>query len=318
MISKLRKMFIVAEIGINHNGNFLLAKELIKKAKYAGADAVKFQTYITNNLYNKKYTEKKVIRYMRKFELKNYEYFKLKKFCKKLNIEFFSSPFDVNSAVFLNSLKIKKFKIASSNIRNKKLIEKIKSFKKEIILSSGYADLKSLKKISRNFKKNKLSILYCVSHYPAPMDIINLNEIHNIKKVIKKVKVGYSDHTKGIGIAIASKFYGAEILEKHLKLHKNHKCPDKNVSISPDQFKEMVSTIRAIENFKTSFSQKKKRGEIGIYYNKNLKKGQKLKLEYLDFKRPSIKFSHDKLSKIIGKKLNTNVLRDNPIQEKNF
>ena len=308
-----KKMFIIAEIGLNHNGKYVLAKKLIKKAKLAGADAVKIQTYETIDLYNEKFSSKKIINYMKKLELKKYEVKNLKKFCNKIKIEFFSTPFDIKSAIFLNSIRINKFKIASSNIRNINLLEKIKSFKKEIIISSGYADIKSLKKICKSFNKKKLSVLYCVSLYPAPIEKVDLSQIIKIKKTIKAKKVGFSDHTKGIYSAIASKFYGAEILEKHIKLSEKQKCPDQEVSVSPKKFYEMVQSIRSFEQKKKKVSPHLMRGEIGIYLNKNRFKGQKISLKDLDFKRPSTKFPNNELEKFSNKILKTDIKKGTPL-----
>ena len=318
MLKKLKnRMFIVAEIGVNHNGSLKLAKKLVRSAKKSGADAVKFQTFITENLYNKKFTTTRILNFMKKLELNQDNFKKLKKFCQKIGIEFFSTPFDVESALFLNDLKVKRFKIASSNIRNYKLIEKIKSFNKEVIISSGYADIKFLKKISRKFPKKNLSILYCVSLYPAPKALVDLKQIIKIKKAIN-LKVGFSDHTKGIELAVASKLFGADILEKHYKLDNKHICPDQEVSATANEFKEMVNIIRSFESSKSKILNRKKRGQIGAYINKNLEKGNILQIDHIDFKRPSIKLSNDKVEKLIGRKLRVKVNKDAPLKTSYF
>lgn len=171
-----------------------------------------------------------------------------------------STPFEFESANFLNNIGMNIFKVASANIYNNKLLDTISNFKKNVILSSGYSDLKILQKLKKKFKNNKsFSILYCISEYPTTTNLINLEQIQFLKKKLK-CNVGYSDHFNGIEFAILAKKYGASIIEKHIKLSNNQICPDSKVSASPYEFKKMVDIIRKIE--KSKIYKLKKKNQI--------------------------------------------------------
>ena len=212
-----KKVFIIAEIGNNHEGNFELAKKMINAAAATGVDAVKFQTFIPEKYISN--VDQLRITKLRKFKLSYDQFNKLSLLAKKgINI-FFSTPFDIESAKFLNTVQ-PIFKISSGDNNFYSLIETVLRFKKPLIISTGASNISDIeklyKKISKNFKlKNNLSFLHCVSSYPVPNNETNLASISYLKKKFPKAVIGYSDHTLGIDAAAFSVIAGARIVEKH-------------------------------------------------------------------------------------------------------
>ena len=259
----MKKTYIIAEIGVNHNGKYHLAKRLISKAKRCGADAVKFQTFIpsevvTQNLNLAKYQKKnlrknmKMIDLIKSFELSKEDHIKLLEFSKKLKIDFISSAFDISSLKFLiGTLKLKTLKIPSGEITNLPyLIEAAKS-KKKIILSTGMSNLSEIRKTLKIIMKyglprSNITILHCNTEYPTPFEDVNLNVLKDLKKKFK-VKIGYSDHTLGTEVAVAAVALGATIIEKHFTLDTSAKGPDHALSADSTTFKKMVNKIREME-----------------------------------------------------------------------
>jgi N,N'-diacetyllegionaminate synthase len=237
--------FIIAEIGINHNGNFKKAIKLIDAAKKSGVSAVKFQTYTTEKRVKR---NSPIFDILKKCEFSNEDFIKIKNYCDRKKILFFSTPFDSESVNFLNKLNVKLFKIASFNISDYKLINQIIRTKKPTIISTGMASLKEIKKISNKFKKNKIkySLLHCISSYPNKEENSYLNNINYLKNNFD-CKVGLSDHTNDIKTSIYSYIMGAKIIEKHFKLSENDKCVDAPVSISPKKMRNLVDEINKIQ-----------------------------------------------------------------------
>lgn len=237
--------FIIAEVGINHNGKLEQAFKLIDKAKASLADAVKFQTYRSEKRVGK---NSPIFNILKKCELKFEDFYKLKKYCEKKKIIFFSTPFDCESVVFLNKIKVKLFKISSFDIANKDIIKEIIKTKKPTIVSTGMASLKEISSTYDVFKKNQIpiSLLHCISSYPNLEKNSYLSNIIDLKKKFKCV-IGLSDHTKNIKTAIYSYISGANIFEKHFYLGKDHKCVDSPVSIDPKQMKELKNELNKID-----------------------------------------------------------------------
>lgn len=256
----MERVFIIAEAGVNHNGSLENAKKLIDVAASAGADAVKFQTFNTDNLvckdvlkadYQLKATPKKESQYdmLKKLELDFYDHKELKNYCQKKEILFLSTPFDIDSVQLLNKLEISIFKIPSGEITNFPYLKQIGLLKKEVILSTGMSTIGEIKdaiKVLRENGTTKISILHCNTEYPTPMYDVNLNIIPAMREEFK-VPIGYSDHTKGIEVSIAAVALGAEIIEKHFTLDKNMAGPDHRASLEPNELKSMVTAIRNIE-----------------------------------------------------------------------
>jgi N-acetylneuraminate synthase len=279
----MKKTYIIAEIGVNHNGNFLLAKKLIREAKKSGADAAKFQIFVPEKVVSERtmlasYQKRKGITnqmdLIKKLKLSESEFLKLQSYCVKLKIDFLASVFDLESLDFAaTNLKLKQIKIASGEITNFQHLYKAASYGMNIILSTGastipeielalsvilcgYNNEKIMKKynyekISKSSKnreilKEKVTLLHCVSSYPVPDDQLNLNSINTIKSRFK-LKTGYSDHSTGIIPAVIAIALGAEVIEKHLTLDNDLIGPDHKASLNPAHFREMVLQIRMAE-----------------------------------------------------------------------
>ena len=243
--NKIKKPFIVAEAGINHSGNIKTALKLVDMAKSSGADAIKFQTYITEQRVGK--INPKVSEILKKCELSYEDFEKINNYCKFKKITFFSTPFDEESLDFLESIKVPFYKIASVDICNYQLVRKILKTNKPAIASTGMASFKEIIKIDKMFKEkgSELVILHCVSSYPNNEKSSYLS---NIPLLIKKFKrpIGISDHTSQIKIPIYGALLGAKIIEKHIKLSNTHDCVDSPVSITGIQLKELRDEVDKI------------------------------------------------------------------------
>ena len=274
----MKPSFIIAEAGVNHNGNFEIAKKLVDAAMKTGADSIKFQTFKAENLVTKtaqkaKYQDENIgkgstqFEMLKKLELSYEDFAELKKYCDKKGILFLSTPFDEESADFLDSIGMEIFKIPSGEIGNKPLIQYIANKRRPIILSTGMSYLTEVEEalgwihdtwggtdILNNSKRSglvdsydfSLAILHCVSNYPASPSDINLKAMLTMRDEFNVV-TGYSDHTAGIEIPIGAVAMGAEIIEKHFTLDKNMDGPDHRASLDPEEFKAMVSAIRNVE-----------------------------------------------------------------------
>jgi len=276
-----KKIYIIAEAGVNHNGKLSIAKKLIKAAKKAGASAIKFQSFSAKNLvvknsekapYQIKNTGNKDTQYkmLKKLELKTSDYYAIKNYSKKLKIDFISSVFDEESISFLiKKMKSKIIKIPSGEITNYLILKKLDLNSSFIILSTGMANLKEIvdavntisnskiykfknnkikiiNKKKLNKLKNKLIILHCVTDYPVIDKYANLKSIETLQKELK-INIGYSDHTLGILAPIIAVSKGAKVIEKHITLSKKMSGPDHLASLEPDEFEEMVKNIKKFE-----------------------------------------------------------------------
>ena len=315
-----KKVFIIAEIGNNHEGNFELAKEMISKAAKAGVDAVKFQTFIPENLVSNE--DKTRLKQLSKFQLSYNQFKDLSLFAEEKSVIFFSTPFDLKSAEFLNSIQ-PLFKIASGDNNFFPLIDIVAQFKKPMIVSTGVADLDLIKKIyDRIFSiwKNKnsnpgLALLHCVSSYPVPHDQANLSTISFLNKEFPDVAIGYSDHTLGIDAAVSSVFCGAKIIEKHFTIDKNYSdFRDHKLSADFEEMKLLVDQVRKAESMlgeKEIMQQKCERNEYcrpkvnccGPRYSI----GPELKWSHFTWVRPGKGFSPGEENILIGKKVNKNL-----------
>lgn len=256
MLGKNSK-YIIAEAGINHGGDFKKALELVDEAKEGGADAIKFQTYISEKRIKKK---NPVFKILKKCELKFEEFAKLKKYCDKKKIQFFSTPFDKESVKLLNKLKVKLFKIASFDISNYDLIREISKTRKPVIISTGMASLKEIDKIYNFFKKKKIktNLLHCISAYPLDEKDSRLQNILFLKKRYD-CQIGLSDHTNDIKTSLIAYTMGARVFEKHFMLKNDKSCVDYPVSLDKDQFKKMRKEMEGIDRIigKVEFGIKK-------------------------------------------------------------
>lgn len=318
------KTIIIAEAGVNHNGDLNIAKELIEVAASSGADYIKFQTFQATELAaksalkaeyqteNTKSSETQ-IEMLKKLELTSDDHLQLIKTCKKNNIKFLSTPFDFQSIELLKQLTISLWKIPSGEITNLPFLKKIGSFGEPIILSSGMSNLGEIEAAINVLEKSGTSrsiitILHCTSEYPAPMSEVNLNAMKTIQNAFG-VNVGYSDHTVGIEISLAAVALGASIIEKHLTLDRRMSGPDHKASIEPNELNAMVAGIRNIEQalgdgIKTPTPSEIKNIPIArksIVAKKNIKKGDIFTEENLSVKRPGNGISPMNWLEVLGK-----------------
>lgn len=238
-------VFIVAEAGINHGGSIETARKMVKEAAKCGADAIKFQTYITEKRVDK---ESPPYNSLKKCELKEEDFRELFQVAKKNKIIFFSTPFDKESVDLLAALPVPVFKVASFYIVNLDLLEYIASKGLPVIASRGMANIEEISRAVKVFGKYNIgyALLHCVSAYPTKKEEVNLNVINSLKNRFKCV-IGYSDHTLGIKVPVYSIALGASIVEKHFTLDKNQEGLDHKLSADPNDLKEMVSEIRDLE-----------------------------------------------------------------------
>jgi len=313
----MKKVFIIAEAGVNHNGSFELAKQLVDKAVEAGVDCIKFQTFKAENLVNKDAQKADYqvnntgnndsqLNMLKKLELSFDDFKELKKYCDTKGITFLSTPFDDESIEFLAPL-IPFFKIPSGEITNLPYLRKINSYKKDVVLSTGMANLEEIQGAVNVLKDCKITLLHCTTEYPCPYECVNLNAMITMKERFN-LPIGYSDHTQGIEIPVMAVAMGAEVIEKHFTLDKNMEGPDHKASLEPDELKEMVQSIRNVEKAFGDGQKAPQKAEIknieiarkSIVAKCDIKKGEILSEQNLTCKRPAKGISPMKWDEIIG------------------
>ncbi len=304
------KVFVIAEIGNNHEGNFEVAKKLINAAASAGADAVKFQTFIPE--YYVSNSNKNRINQLKKFQLESNLVIKLAAHAASKNILFFSTPFDIKSANFLNKIQTI-FKISSGDNNFTPLINEVFQFNKPTIISTGLADINSLKEIYKKWihfnKKFELAFLHCVSSYPVPDSEANLGAIKHLSEVFPEVKIGYSDHTLGIDACLIAVSLGAKIIEKHFTLDKNFSdFRDHKLSADPSEMSLLIKKIRkyetllgdGIKKIESSESLLKDLVRRSIAAGKDIPNGKIIALNDLTWVRPGTGMAIGDESLLIG------------------
>ena len=322
------KTQIIAEAGINHNGSLKKAFKLIKIAKDAKADYVKFQMFSTKDFINKdfqhkKINYKKVYKRFLSLEFNLNQWKKIKKFAKKLNIKIFFSIFDIPSERMNRALKIKIIKIPSGEINNLPLLKQINRNKCKIILSTGMSTVDEIKLAIKTLKNCNVELLHCVSEYPLKEP--NLKSINFLKKKFK-VKVGYSDHTSDVITPALSVIAGAHIIEKHFTHSKKQKIGDHKFSLSPDELKQMVRYVR-IADISKGIEQKKitKKEKLlryfarkGLHLKKNKNKDQLVSVNDFSILRPEGEIKVGDLNKISNKKIIRNIKKNENLKKKFF
>jgi N,N'-diacetyllegionaminate synthase len=317
-------VFIIAEAGVNHDGDIYKAKKLIDAAAETGADAVKFQTFrakstVSRNadkaLYQKETTgtTESQFEMIHRLQLSEEDHKILIEYCNKKNIQFLSSPFDLESIQLLEEFGLKTFKIPSGEIVNLPYLEAIGKLNKKVIMSTGMADLGEIEDalnvlIESGTKKENITVLHVNTEYPTPMTDVNLTAMNTIHNAFK-INVGYSDHTMGIEIPIAAVALGAKVIEKHFTLDKNAIGPDHRVSLEPDELKQMICAIRNIETalgdgIKQSSPSERQNLDIvrkSIHAKKNILKGEIFTMENLAVKRPGNGISPMRWNEVIGR-----------------
>ncbi|MGL2988136.1 N-acetylneuraminate synthase [Flavobacterium sp. RSSA_27] len=324
----MSKVIIIAEAGVNHNGDIQIAKKLIDAAVEAGVDYVKFQTFRADSLVSKsakkaKYQSVNIndgddsqYAMLKNLELSHENHLELISYCDAKNISFFSTAFDVEGVKYLNDLGLSFFKIPSGEITNYPYLKAVALCKKPVIMSTGMCSEKDIEialdvLMKFGLSKEMVSILHCNTEYPTPMQDVNLKAMLTIKGKFQ-TKVGYSDHTLGIEVPVAAVALGAQIIEKHFTLDKTLPGPDHVASLEPDELKAMVKAIRNIELAMSGNGEKiASKSEIknisiarkSIHLNRNLKKGHVLTDDDLISLRPGDGISPMSWENVIGKQL---------------
>ena len=321
----MKRTLIIAEAGVNHNGDIAKAKALIDKGAEAGVDFVKFQTFKAGNLvtkqakraaYQDKNTQDNDSQYemLKKLELSQAVHQELIDYCAQKGVQFLSTGFDFESLEFLAGLGITIAKIPSGEITNLPYLRKIATLFPEVILSTGMATITEIKDAVKvltdnGISKDKITILHCNTEYPTPMEDVNLKAMLHIQRELG-VPVGYSDHTLGIEVPIAAVALGATVIEKHFTLDKTLPGPDHKASLEPEELKAMVMAIRNIEKaiggsglkeVSKSEAKNKAIARKSIVATKTIKKGDLFSVENLTVKRPGTGISPMQWDNVIGK-----------------
>jgi len=313
-----KKVFIIAELSANHSGDIKVAKDTIYAAKEAGADAIKLQTYTADWMTIECKKDDFIIKGGTLWDgVSLYELYKnaamplewheeLFNYARSLGLEIFSSPFSKEAVDFLEKFNPPAYKIASFEITDYELIKYTASKGKPVIISTGIATLEEIQDVV-NICKTKgveVALLKCTSAYPAPRSEVNLKTIPALKEIFK-VEVGFSDHTLGISAPVAAVAMGARIIEKHFILDKSIESPDKDFSLTPDEFKEMVKAVRETEDMIGEVNFKPKSGRQfarSLYVVKDIKKGESFTRENVKAIRPGFGLHPKHLPEILGKK----------------
>lgn len=320
----INDVYVIAEAGVNHNGCIERALEMVRVAKECGADAVKFQTFKANTLVSKsaplaKYQERNVkdcdsqFELIRRLELSESYHKVLMEECKRQSIDFMSTPFDIESALFLQNLGMSVFKIPSGEITNLPYLEVVASLGKPIILSTGMSELDEVKRavdllLAKGSSLQDLTVLHCTTQYPTPMEEVNLKAMLDIQESLK-CAVGYSDHTLGIEVPMAAVSLGAQVIEKHFTLDRKLDGPDHLASLEPAELEKMIEGIR---NLQKALGEKRKTvvecerpnqivARKSIVASRVIQKGELFTVENLTTKRPGNGISPWKWYELLGK-----------------
>lgn len=331
----MENVYVIAEAGVNHNGSIALARQMILEAKKAGADAIKFQTFITENLvtkdapkaqYQKGTTDQAETQYemLKKLELSLEDYYELKALCESVHIDFLSTPFDLESIEILEKLGISYYKLPSGEITNYPYLVRIAGTHKPVILSTGMCTVEEVGQAVQVLRENgtrELILLHCNTQYPTPVQDVNLRAMQTLKDRFE-VRVGYSDHTLGIEIPVAAVALGAEVIEKHFTLDRNMQGPDHRASLEPEELKEMICAIRNVEKALGNGVKVPSLSEApniavarkSIVALKKIKKGERFTEENLTTKRPGKGISPMCWQEILGKEATRDFEEDEMIE----
>jgi N,N'-diacetyllegionaminate synthase len=333
-----KSVFIIAEAGVNHNGSMKIAKQLIDSAISAQADAVKFQTFIAENVISKDAqkaayqelstgSEESQLEMVKKLQLSFSDFIELKKYCEEKGIRFLSTAFDLESVDFLKTLDMKLWKIPSGEITNLPYLKKIGGYKEKVIFSTGMASMIEIENalsvlIDAGTRQADITILHCNTEYPTPMKDVNLKAMLSIKNTFG-VNVGYSDHTLGIEVPIAAVALGATVIEKHFTLDRNLPGPDHGASLEPAELSAMVKSIRNVEiSISGSGIKEPTVSEIpnkiiarkSIYTKNKLGPGHLITENDLIMKRPGDGISPMDVNKVIGRKTIQNLAAETKLK----
>lgn len=331
-------MYVIAEIGVNHDGSIERAKELVSLAKNSGADAVKFQSFSANRLATEK--TKKVeyqlrsrgedeshLDMLRRLEFDIDTMLRVKNYCDTLEIDFLSTPYDIISAKELMNIGVEIFKTASADIVDLALHSYLSQNAKKVIISCGMATLGEIEDCLAcyNSSSTEIVLLHCVSNYPASPESINLEVIRTLQNAFG-LSVGFSDHTIGYTAAVMSVAYGVELLEKHFTYNKNADGPDHNASCEPDELKELIIQCEIAERMLGSSVKKVQQEELNmrktsrksLHFSASLKRGEIINESHLKLIRPNTGISPSEIQNIIGMKITCDVEVNGPVNYEQF
>ena len=325
---------IIAEAGVNHNGDLTMAKKLVMVAKECGADIVKFQTAQLELLVSRcaqmaEYQKKNIGKeesqkdMLKKLLLSFEEFRELASYCEEVGIQFLSTPFDIESVRFLNDMQ-NMWKVPSGEITNYPYLIEIGKTKKKVILSTGMSNLKEIYDAVNTLKKagsSDIILLHCTTEYPVPIEEVNLNVLETMRREFR-CPVGYSDHTEGIEISLAAVAMGATVIEKHFTLNRNLPGPDHKASLEPDELKMMIDGIRKIELAKglslkePTISERKNKNIVrkSIVAARDISKGDLFTVQNLTTKRPGSGVSPMMWNEVIGKEAKRDFRADELIE----
>ena len=327
--------FIIAEAGINHNGDIEIARQLVRSASDLGVDAVKFQTFTAQNIMTRSAGgaahleagagKEDVYSFVQRISLTPDDHRELFDLCQQLGLAFLSTPFGTDSVDLLEKLGVSAYKVASMDLDNLPLLEYISSKGKPIFLSTGMGKLGEVERALNTIYSNgneQVVALHCTSLYPPPDDSINLRSMDTLRAAFD-VPVGYSDHTIGIAVPIAAVARGACVIEKHFTLDKNMPGPDQAVSGDPDDFRQMASDIRKVEKALGSAVKQPVQAEVEMARNfrrsivaaVDIPAGETITREMLTFKRPGNGISPSDLNWVLGRQTRQMISADNVIQQ---
>lgn len=322
------RVYVIAEIGNNHNGDFDRAIKMIDDAKDAGADCVKFQMRHLDKVYRKKTLIKDgedlgteyVIDLLNRFELSKEQHHQLFEYAKSKNITYLCTPWDIDSVYFLEQMGVEAYKVASADLTNLPLIKALIETKKLLILSTGMSTEIEINKTVEFLSKHsaKFILLHCNSTYPAPLHDINLKWINELKKIHDYV--GYSGHERGINISLAAISFGICIIERHFTLDRNMEGPDHAASLTKNEFSKMVSGIREIESALGGSKRKLSQGEMinrenlakSLVSSRNIKKGEIIKADDIKVRSPGQGLSPQYFEDLVGREI------DHEMKEEDF
>lgn len=300
-------VYIIAEAGVNHNGSLELAERLVEEAAAAGADCVKFQTFQTEKVVSKfadqaAYQAKNIgksqsqAEMLKRLELSFMDFQKLQRYCEARGLDFISTPFDLDSLHFLDTLGMKFWKVPSGEVTDLPYLIEIAKTRKPVVMSTGMCTLEEVRAavdVLTAYKSGEISLLHCTTNYPTPYGEVHLHAMRTLRDTFG-CTVGYSDHTQGLEVPIAAVAMGARIIEKHFTLDKTMEGPDHKASLEPTELRQMVSSIRKVEKALGSNEKKPNASELqnitaarkSIVAKCAIRKGEPFTERNLTVKRP--------------------------------
>ncbi|HNX59167.1 MAG TPA: N-acetylneuraminate synthase family protein [Spirochaetota bacterium] len=331
-VTSKKGVFLISEIGLNHNGDFATAERMIRLSASAGADAVKFQTYNPDKMYSiyckslletgrEDSPDKSIIDFFAKFCFSMNDLMRLKKIADESSIEFFSAPFDVESVDILEKINVSMYKVASSEVTHDRLLRKIASTGKSVIMSTGFSGENEIDQAVDMFDASKLSLLHCVSLYPLDKKDAHLSRIIALNERYGR-KTGFSDHSPDTILAEYAVVAGATIIEKHFTISRDFECPDGNVSITPEQMAHLRKSIDDIYQimgekeliYGSDEEKVAKSARRSLFASRDIREGEIISEEDIIEKRPGTGIPANKWTMVIGKKALRNISKDHMIR----